>query len=54
MRYGMDEAARWLLFGFRWSLGRDVGMQVGITAEMRYGTDETGITGMRHWDADDC
>ena len=30
MRYGMDEAARWLLFGFRWSLGRDVGMQVGL------------------------
>jgi hypothetical protein len=35
------------LFGCRWSLGRDVGMQVGVIAGMQYGMDEMAITGMR-------
>ena len=52
--YGMDEAACWPLFECGWSLGRDIEMQVGIIAGMRYGTDETAITGMRRWDVDGC
>ena len=47
MWYGMDEAARWPLFECGRSLGRNIEMQVGITAGTRYGTDETAITGMR-------
>ena len=52
--HGMDEAARWPLFEYGWSLGRDIEMQVWITAGMRYGTDETAITGMQRWDVDGC
>ena len=26
-RYGIDEMARWALFGCRWSLGHDIGVQ---------------------------
>ena len=35
-------------------LGRDIEMQVGIIAGMRYEMDEVAITGMRRRDADGC
>ena len=46
--------ARWPLFGCRWSLGRDIGMQVKIIAGTRYGMDKTAIAGMQRWDADNA